>query len=40
MKERAMIRKMCGVKLSDRMNISELMEGLGLDETVVEVDGD
>ena len=35
--ERAMIRKMCGVKISDRKNTSELMERLDLEETVVEV---
>ena len=35
--ERAMIQKMCGVKISDRKNTSELMERLGLEETVKEV---
>ena len=33
--ERATIRKMCGVKISDRKNTSELVERLGLEETVV-----
>ena len=32
-----MIRKMCGFKISDIKNTSELMERLGLEETVVEV---
>ena len=35
--ERSMIRKMCGFKLSDRKNTIELMERLGLKETIVEV---
>ena len=35
--ERAMIRKMCGVKISDRKNTSELMERFDLEETIVEV---
>ncbi|XP_033103449.1 uncharacterized protein LOC117106208 [Anneissia japonica] len=35
--ERAMIRKMCGVKLAERRNTKELMEPPGLSETIVEV---
>ena len=35
--ERAMVRKMCGVKLADKKNTKELMERLGLKETIVEV---
>ena len=35
--EKAMIRQMCVVKLSERKNKSEFMERLGLEETVVEV---
>ena len=29
-------RKMCGVKLADRINARELMESLGLKDTIVE----
>ena len=32
--ERAMVRSMCGVKLVDRKNNEELMEKLGLEETL------
>ena len=32
--ERAMVRSMCGVKLVDRKNMEELMEMLGLKETL------
>ena len=32
--ERAMVRSMCGVKLVDRKNNEELMEMLGLEETL------
>ena len=32
--ERAMVRPMCGVKLEDRKNMEELMEMLGLKETL------
>ena len=32
--ERAMVRSMCGVKLVDRKNTEELMEMLGLKETL------
>ena len=32
--ERAMVRSMCGVKLIDRKNMEELMEMLGLKETL------
>ena len=35
--ERAMIRRMCGVKLKDRKNTLELMEWLGLMELVLMV---
>ncbi len=35
--ERAMLRKICGVKLADRKSTDELIERLGLGETVVEV---
>ena len=35
--ERAMVRKMCGVKLADKKNTKELMERLSLKETIVEV---
>ncbi|XP_033110260.1 uncharacterized protein LOC117111447 [Anneissia japonica] len=35
--ERAMIIKMCGVKLAERRNTKELMERLGLSETIEEV---
>lgn len=35
--ERAMIRKMCGVQLVDRKNTKELMERIGLKDTIVEV---
>ena len=32
--ERAMVRSMCGVKLVDQKNMDELMETLGLKETL------
>ena len=32
--ERAMVRSMCGVKLVDRKNMEELMEMLGVKETL------
>ena len=32
--ERSMVRSMCGVKLMDRKNMEELMEMLGLKETL------
>ena len=32
--ERAMVKSMCGVKLVDRKNMEELMEMLGLKETL------
>ena len=35
--ERAMIQKVCGVKISDTKNTCKLMERLCLEETVVEV---
>ena len=35
--ERAMVRSMCGVKLVDRKNNEELMEMLGLEETLDEM---
>ncbi|XP_077990971.1 uncharacterized protein LOC144445305 [Glandiceps talaboti] len=35
--ERAMVRKICGVKLSDRVGSGVLMERLGLGESIVEV---
>ena len=35
--ERAMIRRMCGVKLEDRKNTLGLMERLGLNESILEV---
>ena len=35
--ERAMIRRMCGVKLEDRKNTLGLMERVGLNESVLEV---
>ena len=31
-----MVRKMCGVKLADRINTTKLMEILGLKDTIVE----
>ena len=35
--ERAMIRKMCGVKLVERKNTKELMDRLGLSESIIEI---
>ena len=35
--ERAMVRAMCGVKLMDRKRTEDLMELLGLEETVVQM---
>ena len=35
--ERAMVRRMCGVKLADRLNTLGLMERLGLEDSVLEV---
>jgi len=32
--ERAMVRAMCGLKLLDRKNTDELMDMLGLNETL------
>ena len=31
-----MVRKMCAVKLADRINTRELMERLGLKDTIIE----
>ena len=35
--ERAMVRRMCGVNLADRLNTLGLMERLGLEDSVLEV---
>ena len=35
--ERVMVRRMCGVKLVDRLNMVGLMERLGLEDSVLEV---
>ena len=35
--ERAMVKRMCGVKLVDRLNTVALMERLGLEDSVLEV---
>lgn len=35
--ERAMIRRMCGINLSDRINSNEQMDRLGLEESMVEI---
>ena len=35
--KRAVVRRMCGVKLADRLNTVGLMERLGLEDSVLEV---
>ena len=35
--ERLMVRKICGVTLADRVRSAELMERIGLKESVIEV---